>query len=201
MKFEPRTPHVTTVRLDEAVLNRCREFAFRQEEANRRNKRKNKQGFVPAPGESLSKREMGMAGDAALAICLGMSAVRVADQWRRAPDVGEWDVTTTDLPHGKLIVTPRDRLDMKKVLVVCECPDFHICGWYLAGEARKHSEWWQVWRKDGGAWYVPQECLWPLTRGGESLGDAAGNTLGASPPPEPGTADWRAVLRDAGVEK
>jgi hypothetical protein len=166
--FQPRNAHTVSVTLSDEVLAQVMVFAARIEEANRKRKRKNKQGMTAKGKESLAKRMMGYAGEAALAQYLGLPPVRMADEWRERPDVLCFDVLTTDKAHGSLIVTPRDRLDMMKVLVIDRAPVFHICGWYLTGDARleaqrSHSEWWRTEREHGGAWYVPQAFLRSLS--------------------------------------
>lgn len=165
--FVPRNAHTVSVTLDDAVLARVRAFAERIEEANRKNKRRNAQGMTAKGKESLATRVMGLSGEAALAVYLGLEPVRIADEWRHRPDVLCFDCMTTDKAHGALIIQPRDRLDMMKVLVVDRSPVFHLCGWYGAGDARleaerRHSEWWRTERERGGAWYTPQEFLRPL---------------------------------------
>lgn len=162
--FSPRNQHTVAVTLDEAVLAQVRAFAERIELANRKRRRRNKQGLTAKGQESLALRVRGYSGEAALALYLGLPPVRLADEWRAKPDVLCFDCITTDAAHGALIVTPRDRLDMMKVLVIDRSPVFHLCGWYRARDAReeaqrRHSEWWRTERKDGGAWYVPQAYL------------------------------------------
>ena len=165
--FLPRNAHTVAVTLPEDVIVQVMAFATRIEYANRKRKRRNVQGLTAKGRDSLAMRMMGYAGEAALARYLGLDPVRLADEWRSRPDVLCFDVMTTDKAHGALIVTPRDRLDMMKVLVIDRAPVFHICGWYRAGDARleaerAHSEWWRTERERGGAWYVPQTFLRPL---------------------------------------
>jgi hypothetical protein len=165
--FQPRNAHTVSVTLSDEVLAQVMVFAARIEEANRKRKRKNKQGMTAKGKESLAKRMMGYAGEAALAQYLGLPPARMSDDWRERPDVLCFDCITTDKAHGALIVTPRDRLDMMKVLVIDRSPVFHICGWYLTGDARleaqrSHSEWWRTEREHGGAWYIPAAFLRPL---------------------------------------
>jgi len=156
------------VTLTPEILDRTRAFAERIELANRKRKRKNVQGLTAKGKESLALRVRGLSGEAALASYLGIPPVRFADEWRWRPDVLCFDCITTDKAHGSLIITPRDRLDMMKVLVIDRSPVFHLCGWYRAGDARleaerSHSEWWRTEREKGGAWYVPQAFLRPLS--------------------------------------
>lgn len=166
--FSPRNDHTVSVTLDDAVLAATAAFADQIERANVRRKRKNKQGLTATGKESLALRIRGLSGEAALAQYLGVPPVRMADEWRHRPDVLCFDCLTTDKAHGALIITPRDRLDMMKVLVIDRSPVFHICGWYRASDARleaerRHSEWWRTEREDGGAWYIPQAYLRSLS--------------------------------------
>jgi hypothetical protein len=158
--FLPRNGHTVSVTLSDEVLAQVMVFATRIEEANRKRKRKNKQGLTAKGKESLAKRMMGYAGEAALAQYLGLPPVRMADEWRERPDVLCFDVLTTDKAHGSLIVTPRDRLDMMKVLVIDRAPGFPPCGWDLTGGARleaprSHSEWGRAGREVGGPPVMP----------------------------------------------
>jgi hypothetical protein len=162
--FVPKNNHTVAVTLEEGVLAQVAAFAERIEIANRQRKRRNVQGLTAKGRESLALRIRGLSGEAALAVYLGLPPVRIADEWRHRPDVLCFDAITTDKPYGALIVTPRDRLDMMKVLIIDRSPVFHLCGWYRASDAREqaqrfHSEWWREEREHGGAWYVPQSFL------------------------------------------
>lgn len=167
--FEPQNRHTTTITLTGIECAAAAAFAKRIEDANKRNKRRNKQGLRVSAEQSLAMRVSGMQGEAALAKALGYAQNVLADAWRSRPDVGAYDVMTTKLERGSLIFTPRDQLLMKKVLVVDCCPVFHVCGWYLCEDAREHKRdaagknpLWQTYREGGGAWYVPQYLLRPI---------------------------------------
>lgn len=179
--FAKQNTHTRSITLTSDEIASACSFAKRIEEANARNKRRNKQGLTAKGAESLRLRESGYCGEAALAKALGMATDRIADSWRGGrewvarPDVGIYDVMTTKNERGSLIFTPRDQLLMRKVLVIDCSPDFHICGWYLCEDVRAAREpcatadsgyrnpFWRTERKDGGAWYVPQALLKPIS--------------------------------------
>ena len=173
MTFTPQNTHTRSVTLTADEIECACAFAKRIEDANRRNRRRDKQGLRVPKQKSLEMRESGFCGEAALAKALGYTQNVLADAWRSRPDVGIYDVMTTKYTSGSLIFTPRDRLMMQKVLVIDESPQFHICGWYLCDDARAHETYdrardrnvktfWRIERDGGGAFYVPQHLLKPI---------------------------------------
>lgn len=75
-------------------------------------------------------------------------------------DVAGYQVRTTTLPGGCLIVKPSDPDAAVFVLVVGPEPAYRIAGWMVGGDA-KVPRWW---RADVAfpAWFVPQSALAPF---------------------------------------
>lgn len=71
-------------------------------------------------------------------------------------DVGRYQVRSTDLPHGHLLIYPRDRDDAPFILAAGRAPTFSICGWILAGEAKRLAP---SDRMRSPCWEVSQEML------------------------------------------
>lgn len=141
-------------------LQRTAEFAQAIEAENRARQRKDKQGFEADAALSLARRVSGYRGECALALALGL-VWQPRDSFRTRPDVGPYECRTRTRDDPFLIITPDDDLTRRYVLVVESCPRYLIYGWYLAGAAHR-PEWWQVRRKNGGAWYVPAVHLHPI---------------------------------------
>jgi hypothetical protein len=72
----------------------------------------------------------------------------------KAPDVGVYQVRSTEYFEGHLIIRPNDRKDHETfVLVICsDVPVFHIIGSCLCGYAKQAH----FWREDKNGWWVPQ---------------------------------------------
>lgn len=169
--FTPKNAHTFSITLTDEQMADAYAFAEQQEQANKKNKRRNVQGLRVPYAKSLEQRASSCYGDAALAIALGLPAKRVADHWRHRADVGGYDCMTTKYHDGCLIFTPRDKLLMRKVLVVDCAPVMWVCGWFECEEARAQktpddknppgyrNPLWRVERSGGGAWYVPQHML------------------------------------------
>lgn len=72
----------------------------------------------------------------------------------KEPDVGDWQVRSTNHPNGHLIIRPNDTDgDIRYALVVTNPPCFSIAGFMLSAEARTNK----YWRQD--SWWVPQSEL------------------------------------------
>lgn len=57
------------------------------------------------------------------------------------PDVAGWQVRSTMLPRGGLIVHPDDRQGEVFALVIDDCPHFTSPGWIAAREAKQRRHW------------------------------------------------------------
>lgn len=73
----------------------------------------------------------------------------------KQPDVGEFQVRSTNLLNGRLIIRPNDAVDDEIFVLVLtgEIPTISIVGWFRCGDAKKEKYW------DDNAWWVPQEDL------------------------------------------
>ncbi len=76
-----------------------------------------------------------------------------------AVDVGPYQVRTTGLEHGCLMLHKKDEDDKQFILVTGRAPRMRIVGWIFAGDG-KRDEWWKdPTRKGRPAWFVPQAAL------------------------------------------
>lgn len=76
-----------------------------------------------------------------------------------AKDVGnQYEIRSTALTHGKLIVSEDDKDDQEIVLVICNPPEFKIVGCIYAREGKKDAYRFINPRR-GWCWMVPQEKL------------------------------------------
>ena len=83
----------------------------------------------------------------------------------KAPDVGKDQVRHTHKPDGKLIIRPGDKDHEVFWLVVGISPEFTVCGWMTARDAKVDK--YAFNENYGGAppcWMVPQEDLIPPER-------------------------------------
>jgi hypothetical protein len=74
----------------------------------------------------------------------------------KASDVAGYEVRSTALANGKLIVRPKDGGASTMLLVVTQLPRMTLIGTFPAIEARCEKFW------QGDAWWVPQEFLYDL---------------------------------------
>ena len=153
-----------SIRLTDDELARMKRFSDRIHRANRRRQRRHRQGWKPRGREAVDARYLGYCAQRAFANFLGVKWPDFdvdAYHFRKRPDVGGYDVKSTTLVTGRLIVTPLDDDDRMCVLVICREPEFDIVGYYNAGNA-KRPEWWSIERDGGGAWYVPRDLMLPV---------------------------------------
>lgn len=215
-----------TVRLTDDEFARVKAFSDRIHAANRRRRRRHRQGWKPRGKEAVDARVSGYCAEFAFAKFLGVEwhAFGVdADHFRERPDVGGYDVKSTDLITGRLIVTPHDADDRVCVLVIAvDRLRYDIVGCFRAGDA-KRDEWFELHRESGGAWYVPRDLMKPVLmprstiddhrdelrrslggihpddedRDAERLDNDLARHIESLGPVERG--DWRAVLRAQGI--
>lgn len=73
-------------------------------------------------------------------------------------DVGnQYEVRSTPLPHGKLVISEGDKDGQEIVLVTCNPPEFNIVGCIYAREGKKNA--YRFTNARGWCWMVPQEKL------------------------------------------
>lgn len=101
----------------------------------------------------------GAAAERALAKYMGVPWSGGVDTFK-APDVADFQVRSTTLPHGSLIIRPGDENDDEiYVLVTGACvrpfARYHIRGWKRCGDC-KADHWLN---SAGDAWFVRQSAL------------------------------------------
>ena len=80
-------------------------------------------------------------------------------QPKTVPDVGKAiQVRHTRLPHGSLIVSPKDEDDQYFFLVTGEIPEYEVRG-FLKGKDAKKEEWLRDPNGRPAAYFVPQKAL------------------------------------------
>jgi hypothetical protein len=75
------------------------------------------------------------------------------------PDVGGcFEVRSTTLKNGSLVVHVKDPDDQVIILTICDPPVFTLVGWTVAGKAKSRDD--LIYKKEGGHfWMVPQSEL------------------------------------------
>lgn len=85
--------------------------------------------------------------------------------WGEADLPGNWEIRGTQSDRWPLKVRPTDKDHFKCVRVTGPPSNMRFHGWYSAGEAKKHPEWFQEENKSKrvfGGFYVPNTELLPL---------------------------------------
>lgn len=130
--------------------------------------RNEREGLEEAHGV---KRDDGNGWDREIVGAIGEIAVAKALRvyWngngtdRKRPDVGPWDVRSTSLPHGKLIIHKNDPDERVIFLVTGKAPTLSVRGWLRAIDG-KRPEYWDD-KKPRPAFFVPQDKLHREIRG------------------------------------
>jgi hypothetical protein len=73
----------------------------------------------------------------------------------KAPDVGAWQVRSTDYPDGHLIVRPNDRDGERVAFLVVDGYGANLIGWIAVSDAKVKC----FWREDRKSWWIPQHAL------------------------------------------
>lgn len=76
-------------------------------------------------------------------------------------DVGNYQIRSTTLESGRLIIRPSDMATDTFIFVVGKSPVLKIVGYILGADARRH-EYWMNPSNRPGAWFVPQSVLSPI---------------------------------------
>jgi len=149
-----------TVTLTQDDFDKARLIALRRNEWASMNAETST--WSPVHDHPLDIDILGTCGELALMRFLGSSSFPHADHSRRKePDVGPFDVRTTALSTGCLIMRPRDAVDRYHVLVVqLDRLRYRIAG-YCHGTARHSREIHQYARGTPIAWFIPQAKLLP----------------------------------------
>jgi hypothetical protein len=80
----------------------------------------------------------------------------------RGEDVGEYQVRTTTYDSGHLVLNKNDSDDKKYILVCVNSGVGKIRGWMYARDG-KQEKYWKDMSGRGGAFYVPQSDLRPIS--------------------------------------
>jgi hypothetical protein len=108
--------------------------------------------------EGLAANLQGALGEMAAAKYLDVFWDLNLYGFKTVPDVGPYDVRTTDKEDGALIIRYDDPDDRIFILVTGTCPTYHIRGCMLA-KAGKCDMWLKSPNGRPSAWFVPQTAL------------------------------------------
>lgn len=102
----------------------------------------------------------GACGECCVAKYLNVHWDGSVNTFRTGNDVGAWQVRTRSRHSYELPIRKDDDVAKNFILVTGIAPRFIIRGYFLAGEARAHDDWWQDYGNRGApAWFVPQNVL------------------------------------------
>lgn len=124
-------------------------------------------------GKAIALHAVGLIGELAASIALGIPYVPRIDTYRRVADVGEdIGVRVNSVARYGLMIRERDKDALRMVQVLTHrvverfpSPSYQparvlVNGWYPVGEAKRHAEWRQDLRNDREPpWMVPQSAL------------------------------------------
>jgi hypothetical protein len=106
----------------------------------------------------------GSLGELALAKYLGKYHGGSLNTFTNEMDVADqWEVRTTKLENGRLIVGPKDSKDKPYVLVTGYCPNYRIRGWAWGREIMQ-EEYLHSYPNRKPLYYLPQNKLKKLTK-------------------------------------
>jgi hypothetical protein len=88
---------------------------------------------------------------------LGIFWPALVDPGKTASDLDGWEIRHTTHPDGCLIVRPGDDHGRRYLLVTGGRGRYELRGWILGRDAQRDE-----WRRDDGAWFVPQQNLRPV---------------------------------------
>jgi hypothetical protein len=105
---------------------------------------------------------IGACGELAVAKSAGVFFLPSVNTFHRVPDfLSDYEVRSTDLPDGSLIVRENDADDRRYILVTVIDDVVNLVGWIEGKDAKK-----QEWLRDPGnrrpSWFVPQDQLRPI---------------------------------------
>lgn len=103
----------------------------------------------------------GFLGEMAVSKAMGLPFAPDLTGFKRVADVGMYEVRSTSLPDGKLLVKPADRMTRRFLHVRVLVPDCVIVGWIRGFDAQDVGLWNQ--NLYGGAWLVADAHLRPFT--------------------------------------
>jgi len=104
----------------------------------------------------------GALGECAVAKALNVYWEGGIDTFQKYGDVGGYEVRTTPLDSGRLIIRSVDIETRRFVLVTGENGWYTVHGW-LVGKDAKRDEWIDAPNNRPPAWFAPQSALRPLS--------------------------------------
>lgn len=105
---------------------------------------------------------IGACGEIAVAKSAGVFFLPSVNTFHRVPDfLSDYEVRSTDLPDGSLIVRDNDDDNRRYILATVVDDVVNLVGWIKGKDAKK-----QEWLRDPGgrrpSWFVPQSHLMPI---------------------------------------
>jgi hypothetical protein len=105
---------------------------------------------------------VGACGELAVAKSAGVFFLPSVNTFHRVPDfLSDYEVRSTDLADGSLIVRDNDDDERRYILATVLGDVVNLVGWIKGSEAKK-----QEWLRDPGnrrpSWFVPQASLMPI---------------------------------------
>lgn len=151
--------------LKDKEMDEADEVASRRQNWNVDRRHKPRYGL--SDNRALLTHQQGARSELAVAIAFDLPWEPFSDNpWGLPGDVDRLEVRSTTHNRGRLILHKDDLKAPKKnrpyVLVRAQPPIFRLVGWYLPSDGVE-EDWWEVWRNGGGAYYVPDDELQPLS--------------------------------------
>ena len=94
---------------------------------------------------------------AELAVAKGLNLYWSGVQGIGVNDVGPYEVRSTALANGRLVISEKDKDSQKIVLVTCNPPEFNVVGYINAKEGKQNI--YRFTNQRGWCWMVPQDKL------------------------------------------
>ena len=133
----------------------------------RRGRLADKRGWKDRGGfqanEGLVSHRLGARGECAFAVWAGLPWNGFVLNPHQLPgDVAHYEIRTTPLPHGRLVIMPTDvetKATRPFVLALANAYDrFTLAGWYLPADGM-NQQWWRDYPGRSGRWFVPRSEL------------------------------------------
>lgn len=115
----------------------------------------------------LIEEVAGVCGEMALAKHKGVWFSPMLNTFHRSPDCLGFEVRTTQVTDGRLIVRDNDADDRTYVLAITDGSSVRLVGWMLGGEC-KQARWADNPNGYRPCWMVPQKYLHPMATLGRS---------------------------------
>lgn len=160
--WSPPLIQSTRVVLDPSQVKTAYAVAQARHQDALKDGRRDQHGFK---GSSIKIHREGALGELAVSLYFGVEWSRSVGEFHRAgtSDVAGYEVKTRSKPYYDLLMRPDIRPDEASILVIGQCPEFRLIGWFDAGHC-KRPEWWQTYDERPGAWFVPQSALYVMAQ-------------------------------------